>query len=190
MSAITCDGNKIQTYTGKVFDFNDIRPESIDMVDIAHALSNVCRWGGHCSKFYSVAEHSVLCSYLAAQEFPEDKKLQFYTLMHDAGEAYIGDMPKPFKIMLSQYTDIEEKVEGAIQLAFVMDDYGDYKEQIKKYDLMLFKLERAQLFKDTHFGPELEHIEMPVENLFLMNPQEAFAAFIARAASCGEEFLD
>ena len=73
---LTCNGNKLQTYTGKIFDFNDIRPEVIDIIDIAHALSNVCRWGGHCSKFYSVAEHSILCSYLAAQEFPEDYKLQ------------------------------------------------------------------------------------------------------------------
>ena len=187
---LTCDGNKLQTYTGKIFDFNDIRPEVIDIIDIAHALSNVCRWGGHCSKFYSVAEHSILCSYLAAQEFPEDYKLQFYTLLHDASEAYIGDMPKPFKIMMGEYTDIEEKVEQAIQNKFGMDDYGDYKDLIKKYDLQLFKLERTQLFKGKHFGPELPYIEMPVENLFILNPEEAFIAFIARAVKCGEEFLE
>jgi len=190
MSAITCDGNKLQTYTGKIFDFNDIRPEAIDIIDIAHALSNVCRWGGHCSKFYSVAEHSVLCSYLAAQEFPEDLKLQFYTLLHDASEAYIGDMPKPFKIMMGEYTDIEEKVEGAIQIVFKMDDYGDYKDTIKKYDLMLFKRERSQLFNGKHFGPALDHIEMPVDNLLMLKPKEAFQGFIARATKCGGEFLE
>lgn len=81
----------IQTYTNKYFDLYDIKNESINIEDIAHALSMICRYGGHCNEFYSVAEHSVRMSNEVAPEFA------LYALLHDGAEAYLGDIPSPFK---------------------------------------------------------------------------------------------
>ena len=76
------NGDWLQTFTGKAFFPLDPRPEEMDIFDIAHALSNLCRYGGHCNKFYSVAEHSVLVSILCRLYYGEQVALQ--GLLHDA----------------------------------------------------------------------------------------------------------
>lgn len=76
-------GDWIQTYTGRPFWPLDPRPEDVDIVDISHALSLICRFVGQCTKFYSVAEHSVRVSRIVPT---------LYALLHDAAEAYTGDI--------------------------------------------------------------------------------------------------
>jgi len=83
------DEHWITTYTGKRFHYLDPQPEEIDIVDIAHALSLTCRFGGHCKEFYSVAEHSIRVAEIVPKEF------QLLALLHDAGEAYTGDVQSP-----------------------------------------------------------------------------------------------
>jgi len=82
-------GDWIETYTGKQFYPLDPYPEDIDVRDIAHALSNLCRFTGHCRAFYSVAEHSIYVS----THVPKTMALQ--ALFHDAPEAYIADISGP-----------------------------------------------------------------------------------------------
>src|ERR1019366_6268112 len=79
----------IRTYTGILFDFEEPEASPIRIEDIAHALSLLCRFAGHCKEFYSVAEHSVRVSYAC----PEEHAL--WGLMHDASEAYCVDVPRP-----------------------------------------------------------------------------------------------
>lgn len=98
----------ILTYTGKKFYAGDPSPDSICIEDIAHALSLTCRYSGHCSKFYSVARHSIE----VAQVLPDELKLK--GLLHDASEAYLTDVPSPFKSLLHGYRDLETKVSDAI----------------------------------------------------------------------------
>lgn len=86
-------GDWIQTATGKQFWPFDPRPEDIDIVDIAISLSKQCRFGGHCKDgaFISVAQHSVEVSL----HVPEKDAL--WGLLHDAPEAYLGDLKRPIK---------------------------------------------------------------------------------------------
>lgn len=101
-------GNWMQTFSGRMFWPVDPRPDEVFIEDIAHALSLACRFGGHCSRFYSVAEHSVYCSLIVPQEFA------FVALMHDATEAYVCDIPRPLKPYLTGYGAIEQAVWVAI----------------------------------------------------------------------------
>lgn len=97
----------ILTYTGRKFWPLEPKAEDVCIEDIAHALSNICRYGGHSKHFYSVAQHSWLVSYLVH----EDNAL--WGLMHDAAEAYIGDMVSPLK--------------GATRFVFDTSEGADYQ---------------------------------------------------------------
>jgi hypothetical protein len=98
--------NWIQTYTGRVFDPHDIKPELFNIEDIAHALSQQCRFAGHSKIYYSVGEHSVR----VAQMLPVE--LRMWGLMHDASEAYLLDIPRPLKRLdsMDEYRKMEKRV--------------------------------------------------------------------------------
>jgi hypothetical protein len=99
-------GNWFQSYTGKAVYVTDPRPEEIEIEDIAHGLSMQCRFAGHIEYFYSVAEHSVRASWLV----PIEDALA--TLLHDASESYIVDIPRPLKKSpgFEKYHEYEERM--------------------------------------------------------------------------------
>lgn len=98
----------IETYTGrKVYPLNP-DPATIDIEDIVHALSNMCRFTGHCKRFYSVAEHS-----LWIEKFVQDDDNRRAALLHDAAEAYIADVARPIKYELG-IGEFESKLLSAI----------------------------------------------------------------------------
>lgn len=107
-------GGFFTTFTGKLI--NPIQPDikQICIEDIAQALSNCCRFGGHCNQFYSVAQHSVTVSTLCD---PEDA---LAGLLHDGSEAYLSDIVRPVKYtaQMSQYREIEATLERAIYARF------------------------------------------------------------------------
>lgn len=105
-------GHYIQTVNGR-FWLEDPRPEEIRLEDIARALSNTCRYCGHGKFFFSVAQHSVLVSYMC------EEKDALWGLMHDGAEAYIGDLTTPLKKVIGQKIfDIEEKIFDAVRIRF------------------------------------------------------------------------
>ena len=108
-------GDFMQTASGRVYWPIDPRSEEVDILDIAHALANLCRFGGHTRRFYSVAEHCVLVSQVVP---PADA---LHGLLHDATEAYCVDVPTPVKRHLSGYTDIEHRNWRAICERFKLD---------------------------------------------------------------------
>lgn len=108
-------GDWMQTYSGRRFYPLDPRSAEVDREDIAHALSLLCRYGGHVDRFYSVAEHCVLMSQAVAPEHA------LAALLHDATEAYVCDVPRPLKRQLVGYGDIEERVWGVIAIRFGVD---------------------------------------------------------------------
>lgn len=84
-----------RTFRDRKFHFFNFGTDDIDIEEIAHSLSNLCRYGGHCKQFYSVAEHSIQCYRRSPNE-----SLQLWCLLHDAAEAYIGDITGPLKSLL------------------------------------------------------------------------------------------
>lgn len=127
----------IETAYGHKFDMFNIDPESLDIRDIAHALSMNCRFTGHINKFYSVAEHSVYCSHLVP------KHLALEALMHDASEAYIADVASPIKKHLSNYKELEDTIMLAIAKKFGFN-YPLSKE-VKEADLTMLSTEAHYL---------------------------------------------
>lgn len=109
-------GPTILLHSGSYFDFENPEASKILIGDIAHALSHICRFTGHCARFYSVAEHCVHASRLVP---PEDA---FAALMHDAAEAVLGDVSKPLKSLLPDYKRIERRVDRAIFAQFGLPD--------------------------------------------------------------------
>lgn len=133
-------GDWFQTYTGKRFYILDPRPEDIDVRDIAHSLALKCRYGGHVAYFYSVAEHSVLLSHLVPTP------LAFMALMHDAAEAYTGDIMRPIKNSISdEWRAIESRLDLLISEVFGLDDNKAQWDAIKEYDSRILTDEREML---------------------------------------------
>lgn len=108
-------GNWITTYTGRKFYPLDPRPGDISHIDIAHSLSQICRWTGHTPWFYSVAQHSVHMAQEARRQKWE-RVAQLACLLHDGAEAYVGDMARPTKERpeFKFYREIEDKIQGLI----------------------------------------------------------------------------
>ncbi len=102
----------ICTFTGLKMDVFNPKPEMICIEDIAHALSQIPRFGGHLPRFYSVAQHAFECSLIAD---PEDA---FEALMHDGSEAYLLDMPAPIKQKMPEYQKIEHQLMQVIAKRF------------------------------------------------------------------------
>src|SRR5690349_6806238 len=97
----------ITTHSGVQFDLLKPDPSVVHLEDIAHALSHLCRYTGHCNRFYSVAEHSVIVSLMVP---PSEPKLAMQGLLHDATEAYVNDLARPLKDLLPEYKEIEMRV--------------------------------------------------------------------------------
>lgn len=105
--------NYITTYTKKHFCVLEPNEEDIDIKDIAHALTMLTRAGGHFSKFYSVAQHSVCCA-LEAVERGYSTKTALACLLHDGSEAYLCDITRPLKKDLPDYLKAEERLQRMI----------------------------------------------------------------------------
>jgi len=133
----------ILTYSGKIVRPLDPHPDTIDIEDIAHALSNQCRFTGHTREFYSVAQHSIHCSELAPSEF------QLEALLHDASEAYLSDLARPVKKTLGFgefYLRAEELLDCRIRQHFGLP--RRMSKTVKRIDDLMLQAEGNQLMPD------------------------------------------
>jgi hypothetical protein len=105
--------SQIMTYTKKMLDPLNADPKDIDIVDIAHALSLLCRANGHFPHFYSVAQHSINCM-LEAKARGYSTRVQLGCLLHDGSEAYLSDVTRPVKPHLVGYAAMEDKLQNQI----------------------------------------------------------------------------
>jgi 5'-deoxynucleotidase YfbR-like HD superfamily hydrolase len=136
-------GSAIRTYTGVLFDFENPERSPISIQDIAHSLSLLCRFAGHCKEFYSVAEHSYRVSYVCPEEHA------FWGLMHDAGESYCVDVPRPLKYLpgMEPYRAHEKRVMAAICKWYDMDPVEP--PSVKEADVKLLVTEQRDLLKNS-----------------------------------------
>lgn len=135
----------IQTYSGRKFDFENPAPESIALEDIAHALARICRFGGHISRYYSVADHSLNVARIVAWKGANLATVQA-ALFHDAQEAYLGDIVTPFKRMLPQAVDLERKLSAMILQKFGIGEAEVDFAAVKRADETMLVVEAKALF--------------------------------------------
>ena len=143
----------IETFTGRRFKPLDPSESEISIEDIAHALSNQCRFSGHCRSHYSVAEHSIRVSKLLA-DWGESPSIQLWGLLHDASEAYLVDIPTPLKISaaFAAYRDAERRLQIAICQKFGLPLL--MPEAVRRADAVLLATEARDLmpFRPEHWG--------------------------------------
>lgn len=183
-SSFGCVNNTIRLRSGRYFDLADPKPDQFTFGDIAGALSKICRFGGQIDSYYSVAEHSVLCSKVAADDgLPLDT--QIAVLMHDAAEAFCGDMVKPLKVMLPHYREIEAAIETVVAEKFTID-FRREGHSIREIDHAMLIQERRCLFSADNVvwvgEKEVRQLAI-IPNCW--RPDHAEAAFVNRARMLG-----
>jgi len=163
----------------------DPRPEDIDITNIAWGLSMQCRFNGHLNYFYSVAQHSVIVSRIVESAHPFDNKLIFRALMHDAHEAYVGDIVTPVKRALGGvFEEIEDKIDRAICDKFDME--YDLSPVIKEADTTALITESRDLH-DVAFLDERFNSVVPLDyEIVAVSQADAYKMFIDRFESLTE----
>lgn len=139
-------GKTIQTSNGKFFNFEDVSNFDYDISEIAHALSKICRFTGHSDEFYSVAQHCVEASHFVPQEYALE------ALMHDASEAYLGDVSTHLKSLLPEYKVLEHEVEAAISLQY--DLAFPLPDCVKEADMFMLAAEKTAFLGETVYDSE------------------------------------
>ncbi len=150
----------IETFTGEGFHPLAPKLESIWIEDIAHALSNQCRFTGHTREFYSVAEHCVRVSWLL-EEWGENQETQLWGLMHDASEAYLGDWASPLKwsSIGGPYLESEHRLMHAICSRFMLAP--DQPDVVRQADVVMLYTEARDLMpnKPEHWRGDWAHAD-------------------------------
>lgn len=144
---------RIETYNGEFFTLDPQDFSGIDIHNLAHALSGVNRFNSHTQRMYSVGEHSI---HVASMLPPE---LQLVGLLHDGSEAYIQDIPSPFKQFLPDYAAMEELIQNKVYRAFKLDPewvHGVYPA-VKRVDIMMCEVEARHLLHSKGEGWAREH---------------------------------
>jgi hypothetical protein len=181
----------LQTFTGRIFEPMNPQPEMICIEDIAHGLSNLCRFSGQTKEFYSVSQHSILASHaivlldgfldLTAQQ---RERMQLVALLHDASEAFIVDVPTMIKAELPRYKEIEAGVMRAVARKFDLDIALFDHPLIHEADAVMLATEKRDFM-----GPEPKPwIDLPKPyggRIFPMEPKQAKQSFLERFTELG-----
>lgn len=162
----------VSTFSGNRFYPLEPRIDRVAIEDIAHGLAYQCRFNGQTCEFYSVAQHSLVVASLVPPH------MQLAALLHDAAEAYLGDMVKPLKVLLPEFAQIEDRVSLIIATTFGVD-FSDYAP-IKNADLVALATEKRDLMPHSvERWAYLDDIRALPDPIVPMSPREAKLAFLA-----------
>ncbi len=174
-------GPTIMLHSGAWFDFCAPSSSDFTIEDIAHGLGNICRYAGQCRDFYSVAEHSILVSETAVGH-------EFEALLHDAAEAFLGDITRPLKQMLPDYRKIENSVQKAI-----FDRFGlprALNPFIKQADLRVLAAEQRQIMPaGTDAWARESKVEPAPVVVLHLSPADAKKAFLERFKMLRSQYM-
>lgn len=151
----------IRTYTKR--EFYPLAPdaEQIDIRDIAHALSQLCRANGHFPHFYSVGQHCIACAEEAAAR-GYSRRVQLGCLLHDASEAYLADVTRPVKKELPKYLQIEEPLQAAVWAKWLSPTLTEEEEaQVFAVDDAMLYYEFLSLMGEAIPGLPLDLVTKP-----------------------------
>ena len=181
-------GPWISTFSGRRYYPIDPRADEIHLIDIAHSLSNTCRYNGHSRLFYSVAEHSILLARYVLDNGIETfhhniKSLASWALLHDAQEAYLGDLPQPLKHgtdmgILFQIKE-ELNVKTVAQRFHLLGPKTPHP--IDEFDRRILLDEKDALFVGAPLWSDLAGVKPLGVELTFMQPMEAKARFLQMA---------
>lgn len=161
----------VSTFSGNRFYPLEPRIDRVQIEDIAHGLAYQCRFNGQTREFYSVAQHSLIVASLVPSH------LRLAALLHDAAEAYLGDMVKPLKVLLPEFAALEDKVTALIGAAFAID-FSEYAP-IKRADLIALATEKRDLMPHSaERWTYLDDIRALPEPIVAMSPGQAKQAFL------------
>lgn len=166
--------SNIQLSSGGYLNLLSPKVSDIHIEDIAHGLSNICRFNGQTEHFYSVAQHSVFVSYFVPPH------LQLQALLHDASEAYIGDVSSPLKALLPENVMIEKRMETVISKRFYLPEFKS--SSVKTADILALVTEKHDLMpkniNDFVLFPLLSKMVPDGEKLVCLPPQKAKELFL------------
>jgi len=172
-------GPSIMLASGNWFDLLDPWNSEFSIEDIAQGLANICRYSGQCVRFYSVAEHSIHVS-----DTVDEFKLE--ALLHDATEAFLGDITRPLKQLLPQYQEIEKSVEDAIFSRFGLEKSS--KTMIKAADLSVLAAEQRQVMPiGTDYWTDGSGIQSANICVEFLSPSVARDRFLAKYSTLTSE---
>lgn len=136
---------KVATVSGAVVDLNAPHKDDIRLQDVGHALANICRFNGHTSRFYSVAEHSMIGAMLT-----DDPRVKLGFLLHDAAEAFTGDIVSPIKgVMGSTFAEIEQRLQAHVCVALGGRKWARWDSgAVKVIDRVMLYAEAAELMPE------------------------------------------
>lgn len=159
---------KLETFSGAFVDTEAPHHNDIHGVDIAHALGMLCRFGGHVQRFYSVAEHCVhMHDYCVRNRMSQ--LVAFEALVHDAAEAYVGDVVFPVKRMLPDFKRVEAAFKRAIRVRYVLPEEmtPDVAAVVGRLDRAMLALEAKHLQRSGGVGLQQHATEPPLEGVHL-----------------------
>lgn len=174
----------IETRSGESVSLIAPGENMIHLEDIAHGLAHTCRFGGQCAQFYSVAEHSIIVANHYAETITDDffnARTMFAMIMHDAAEAYIGDVTSPLKALLPDYRQIEARISAAIASRFDVDQSPYTTAQIERCDRQVLALEKIKVMRSSRDWSMLTGVIPATISPMFYPPELAASEFLSLA---------
>ena len=175
----------MQTHSGRAFDLIDPKPEDVHLSDISHSLSMICRYNGHVSGFYSVAEHCChIYDWLGMQGLHQ--RIMLAGLLHDAPEAYVGDVIWPVQQALPEFRDafhaLQARVWAVMRVALDIPETVDLRHAlVREADVRILLDERAALLTTPPPIPwAVEHLQPLGVEIQAWGPREARVQWLSR----------